>query len=424
MRRDIAKTIGNRLRSALADRSGSVALVFAICLPVLMTVTAGVIDYAMAIHQKTRLQSVVDGVTLSAAKELSLSNTNTDQVSAVIDGMVKSHFAAMRSTSNPIETKVETSITKEPLRVSVSATQEYNGPFGGAFGFDKAEINAKAVAQVIGRPNICVLVLDRSDTGVLSLEQEANVTGDNCAIYSNSTHSVGIKAKGTSRLAASTICSAGGVQDTEANFDPPPYTDCPQFDDPLEGRAAPFVSACKSAEAEVISFSRQLSPGTYCGLTITSGAEVTLSPGVYVIRDNPLVVTDGAGLTGKGVTLYFTGSGAYFDFHARSSVSLQAATTGLTSGLLIFSARSLSETNKILSENAQVMVGTIYVPGGEVYIDGSANIGTDSAYTAIVAGKLRIYGGPHVKLNTNYDETDVPVPDGIKGAGQPVSLVQ
>ena len=70
------------------------------------------------------------------------------------------------------------------------------------------------------------------------------------------------------------------------------------------------------------------------------------------------------------------------------------------------------------------MVGTIYVPTGELRVDGAANVGRKSAYTAIVAETIRIYGGPHIVLNTSYDETDVPVPDGIKGAGQPIQLVE
>ena len=96
------------------------------------------------------------------------------------------------------------------------------------------------------------------------------------------------------------------------------------------------------------------------------------------------------------------------------------------SGLLIFAARETTRGNrhKIYSENAHVMVGTVYIPTGELLVAGAANVGSDSAYTAIVAETIRLYGGPHIVLNTDFDETDVPVPDGIKGAGQPVQIVQ
>lgn len=69
-----------------------------------------------------------------------------------------------------------------------------------------------------------------------------------------------------------------------------------------------------------------------------------------------------------------------------------------------------------------MLIGTIYIPKGELRVDATSPIADESAYTAIVADKMRLYGGPHLVLNTNYDQTDVPVPAGIRGAGQPVAL--
>ena len=167
-------------------------------------------------------------------------------------------------------------------------------------------------------------------------------------------------------------------------------------------------------------------PGTYCGLIISGGAQVKLSPGIYVIKDGPLIVTGGAGNFGEGVGLFLTGQSATLALEADSTVNLEAPTTGPMAGLLVFASRSTTRGNvhKIFSENAQVMVGTVYLPTGELRVDGAAKIGGDAAYTAIVAEKVRLYGGPHIVLNSNYDETDVPVPDGIKGAGQPVQIVE
>jgi hypothetical protein len=92
----------------------------------------------------------------------------------------------------------------------------------------------------------------------------------------------------------------------------------------------------------------------------------------------------------------------------------------------VFAARAQSSgaSFQILSNDARRLVGTIYVPNGEVRVDATSPIADQSAYTAIVANKLRLYGGPHLVLNTNYDQTDVPVPEGIKGAGQPIRLVK
>ena len=70
------------------------------------------------------------------------------------------------------------------------------------------------------------------------------------------------------------------------------------------------------------------------------------------------------------------------------------------------------------------LLGTLYLSRGRLHIDANNPIADKSAYTAIVARQLSLYGGPHLVLNANYDLTNVPVPEGVRGAGQPVSLVK
>jgi len=170
-----------------------------------------------------------------------------------------------------------------------------------------------------------------------------------------------------------------------------------------------------------------LKPGTYCGgLTIRGGASVTLDPGVFAILDGPFRLEDGAAIEGEGVGLYFEGQNARLDFDNNSSVSLTAPVSGDMAGLLMFESRSQPEGNTfdLLSNHAPNLLGTIYIPKGELRVDSEATLANESAYTAIVANTMRLYGGPHLILNTNYDKTDVPVPKGIRGAGQPVALVR
>lgn len=419
--------VNSAARSFRCDRSGSIAIIFAIALPVLVGITAGAVDFAVSLNQKSRLQSVVDSAALAAARELSLSNAKTENVASVVQTMVDGYFKASYSKSNHPSLIVRTTVNTDPMEVKVTAQQKFESYFGNAFGLRSSELQANAVARVMGRPNICVLALHPSNNGTLSLEQRARVTGNDCAIYSNSTHNIGIKSKSSALLKASTICSAGGVQGGGKNFDPPPYLDCPSFEDPLASRPEPPSAGCADNKAMEVTSSQRLEPGTYCGgLVISNNASVELGPGIYSIKDGPLAVRNGATISGKGVGFFLDGASASLDFAANSAVRLEAPTSGPMTGLLIFASRSTTRgnTHTILSENAQVMVGTIYIPTGELRVDGAANVGGDSAYTAIVAETITLYGGPHIVLNTNYDQTDVPVPDGIRGAGQPVRMVE
>ena len=57
-----------------------------------------------------------------------------------------------------------------------------------------------------------------------------------------------------------------------------------------------------------------LTPGTYCGgIVIQGAAQVRLQPGVYAIKDGPLIISRSAKLTGTDVGLYFAGELATMD---------------------------------------------------------------------------------------------------------------
>lgn len=407
-----------------ADSRGSIVVAFALLLPVVVMLIGGAIDFGGAINAKFRLQSAIDKAALTAARELGLSDARRENVPEAVERMV---LASMRPSLEQANSLVlETVVRDEPLEVRVVARQTSSPTFVG-FGSSSLEFELHAVARIVGRPNICLLALEPSGVGALSLEKQARITGQNCAVFSNSTHTNSIKSKNSAILTASLICSAGGKDGLNGNFVPEPLTDCPTFDDPLADRAEPLVGACNSALPSRVNSSRSLPPGTYCGgLEISGGAEVTLEPGIYVIKNGPLLVRDDAVLKGTDVGFYLTGNDARTRFDRRSSIDLSAARSGAMAGLLFFGARNQTKnvTHEILSDDARNLLGTLYFPSGRLHVDANNPIADRSAYTAIVARMVTLYGGPHLILNANYDQTDVPVPHGIRGAAQPVKLVE
>jgi hypothetical protein len=149
-------------------------------------------------------------------------------------------------------------------------------------------------------------------------------------------------------------------------------------------------------------------------LSITASSDVTLRPGVYVIKDGPLIIESSSIVAGKGVGLFFTGTNASFTFGSSSKVDLEAPTTGPMAGLVAYQNRSCPEIDFVITSNkARKLIGTIYLPNGNLIIDANEKVADGSAYTAIVAKRLRLSKGPNLVLNTDYDQTLVPVPDGI-----------
>lgn len=404
-----------------ANDSGVIALKFALILPVLLAAFGFTIDRIRHSHAQDVVQALADSAALAAAKELSLADRKYEDLAAIVQAMAEV-YANQETSQKP---KTTTTVTSDPMEVAVTVSAEFKSMFKGVSLLSLPAVRAHAVARVVGKPNICLLGLNETDAGTISLEQQARVTGQNCAVYSNSEHTKGLKAKNSATLTASIICTRGGKDGGPGNFTPSPLVDCPSFEDPLLSRPEPVAEECDPALPTVISTSMSLDPGTYCGLELQSGADVTLRDGVFIFKDKPLVVHDGAKLHAASSSLYFSDQ-ATFTFEPRSTISLSAPSDGPMAGLLVFVSRSQQDSlrYKILSDDARVMVGTVYVPKGELIIDASNPIADQSAYTAVVADKVRIYGGPHLVLNTKYSDTDVPVPDGIRGAGQPVVLAR
>ncbi|MBU1211881.1 MAG: pilus assembly protein [Alphaproteobacteria bacterium] len=421
-----------RFRCFKSAADGTIFVKFALLMPVLLGISLSAVDYAWTLTHKSVLQEAADISALAGAKELSLSDSKKENVAAVVEAMVNRYIdvnkasLASKNTAVPI---VKASVTDSPLQVEVTITQKVDAIVGGALGLEFPDLKIRSVARVVGQPNICVLALEESANGAISLEQDARVTGRNCAVYSNSIHSRGMISKNSASLTASFICTRGGKDGGPGNFNPMPLVDCPSFEDPLSGRDEPVVTGgCVETDLVVNGGSRTLNPGTYCGgIHLTNNAAVEFRPGIYVFKNGPLLVDSGAAIEGSGVGLYFDSDvKSVLNVANDSSLSLEAPSTGAMAGMLVFVSRQQAKdtVHKLFSNNAPVLLGTIYIPTGELRVDASAPIAHDSAYTAIVASSMRLYGGPHLILNTDYGKTDVPVPKGIRGAGQPVSLVE
>ena len=78
--------------------------------------------------------------------------------------------------------------------------------------------------------------------------------------------------------------------------------------------------------------------------------------------------------------------------------------------------------HQILSDNARNLLGTIYMPQGEIIIDATKPIADKSAYTVLVVNQLHLYSGPNLVLNSDYSATDVPVPPGVGPFGAKIFL--
>ncbi len=419
------------LRRLAHDRRGGIAVSFAIALPAILAALGIATDFALMTKVRANLQSAADAAAIAGAREIPLAGTNTHQVTSAAQS-----FAAYALTGESVATKetlagsnfsVNAAVVGKFSAVKVDISENWTPFFAHVLMAGVTPITVTATASFEGSNNICVLGLEDKDRSVY-LDSNARLTGNDCGVFSNSTDSKGLEVKDGAALRASIVCSAGGTSISKsATVQPHAITDCPKVADPLAGRPAPSVGSCDHTNFVFAkNKSVTLNPGVYCGgLKLDAAANVTLKPGIYIIKDGEFRITGEATVAGEGVGFYLTGKDPKeIKFDQKTHISLAAPTSGPMAGLLLFEDRNLPKQLKhqISSDDARNLVGTIYLPVGGLIIDAKKAVADQSAYTAIIAQTIELNYGPELVLNSDYENTDVPVPAGITGSSQIVLI--
>ena len=415
---DFPKRLIGQARMFLRARSGNVAVLFSIGVPVFLLAGGGAVDYMRTVTAKSSLQALADGAALAGAQSLRLANSNATTVTQTVSGYVSSRTGGMGGT-----VASTTNLLSNNTIVSVQLTQTVPTIVAKAVGYGPVNITAKAQAKNAGNTlPLCVVGLDPSQSSTVSVDV-ATINAQGCQILSDATATDSVSATNNARINSGRLCSSGGARnDGTAIYSPAPQTDCPPLNDPLAGRAAPTVGSCLLTNL-VVTNALVLIPGTYCGgLKVTSGGSVFMLPGTYVMKDGPLTVTGGATLQGSDVSIYLANDDATLDIKNNSTINLSAPATGPMAGILIFESRNapLYRNHNFQSRNAPNMLGTIYMPRGILNIgvsggggSGGLAIGSSAAWTIIVARRLVVTDNQVLNLNTNYSATTVPPPVGL-----------
>lgn len=382
----------------------------------LMGASGLVLDYSYMSRLQTLQQDAADSAAIAAAQELGVANVNDGTLQSIATNYVTSNLGM---SSLPEDMSVTTKPTDQKDGVTVTVSHVWEPFFIHYLNKDALPIVTSATARQAREGTICMLGLDQSGDKSIYLRQKAQLDAEGCGVYSNSNHKHAIKIEDDGQLVAGVICSAGGYKGAKkASFEPEPVTDCPRIDDPLQGRPVPNIGSCDHDNYEVKSGVHTLYPGVYCkGLKIKGTARAELKPGIYIITGDKLEVTDKALLRGVGVGFYLNGDKAKLSFKKETTISLIAPETGLMAGLLMYedpkAAPKSWHKHEITSDNAGMLLGTIYLPNGTLKIDSASDIADDAAYTAIIARKIELEEGPTLHLNSDYEATNVPVPQGL-----------
>ncbi|MGI9351579.1 MAG: TadE/TadG family type IV pilus assembly protein [Rhizobiaceae bacterium] len=405
--------------------SGNVALTVALmALPLLMAGGAA-IDYTLQYNSRAALQDAVDAAALASVKELGLTSTKDENIESIAKSYVLANLAAATG-HNPDTSDITVNTTISPSRrdVTVNVAYTWQPMILHLMDSKVLPLRVRATASLAGDESICVIALDGSASGGLAMTGRSLLHANDCAIYSNSADQRGIDIITGASLASVSTYSAGGFDGPLTGYKPTPITDSPGIADPLADRTPPSYSGCDHRDLLLDDPGGEvtLEPGVYCGgIRTVSDVVVKLNPGIYIMKDGPLIISGNSSLIGENVGFYFDGKYATYDFGVSTQVTLSAPKTGKMSGILFFEARnSIADRDFVIrSMDAERFEGTVYLPRGRFVVDKASRVGQLSNWTAIIAKQIEIKKGPSLQINADYGASDIPVPNGIGPTGTP-----
>ena len=446
------------------DTHGGVLVIVALMAPVLMGLSAAAIEFGGVVKRRTELQRAADSASIAGVNQFKLANA--DDAAAIRTAQAMAQAQARSSSGGTPQIAAAVLNNHSAVQVNISETVSLS--MGRLLNMPTLDIAVRSTAKLSGTTRLCLLALDPLAPGAFHMESSAQLTATDCSLYSNSLDPAGIQGENASVAKAISTCSAGGFSGPSSNFTPPPSTGCPPMRDPLIDKQGPIPGTCidlgffanpkkfvfpiddPAYGVNIVSSTVTLNPGTYCGgLHLTKKANVTLNPGIYIMKDGPLVMDKNSSLVGTNVAFYFTGVRGGLLFDQKSSVSLTAPKDGPLAGILLFEDRLAppplppllpldgkgpakaapggivaAREYRIISDDARTLLGTIYLPVGRLIIDAAKPVADQSAYTVIIARMINLYDGPNLTLNARYGSTDVPVPKGVGPSSADTQLTQ
>ena len=181
---------------------------------------------------------------------------------------------------------------------------------------------------------------------------------------------------------------------------PAPREFCPGRPDPLASTPLPSFGACDHFNTEYWSVSQSISPGVYCGgVEINKSSNITLNPGLYVIKDGPLLIENGSTVSGTGVTIVLTGNDAYMWFSQGSTINLSAPTSGATEGILIYQDRNFDLEHNWKGDSTTYLVGVIYLPTGTLIADSGNQMTPQNSCVVLIVWDLLVTNKSSVSVD-------------------------
>lgn len=411
---------GRRRYTNRLHESGQIMIVAAVALPVLMGIGGLALDLSYLYGQRQATQLAADAAAQAGAIALAKGKT---QATAQTDAV---NYA--KSNGFAIATSNVTFPTTSQVKVAVSL--HVNPILSGVYRPTGFSSTVSAVADATDPMGISgsMWVLDPSGS---SLQTTGNGCVDvNGGIFVDSSSSTAILQGGHGgncpggevNVKGTSISEVGGVS-TASCCSPTPTKLASAVADPLANIIMPYYSnghwysgdGTQLSAGVVSNSGTTYSPGVYNTINLSTAANYTFNPGIYVIDGSGglgFSATGQATLAGKGVFFYNANSTTPascgpINIAGQGSVNLSAPTSGLYEGILIAQDRNCATAATIGGNGSITADGALYFPDALLTVAGN---GTNSA-AMVIAKDVTATGN-----GTTFDPANQSAPPNVPSA--------
>lgn len=401
------------------SEAGSVIPVAALVFPLIVGMAGVGVDVSSWMMNRRALQTVADAGALAGAWALANGGTKYDaETAALKEAQMNGYDSALGTLEIAVTTVDEISTVTVDIRESVDVW------FSSMFINKTVYASTTAAAIEVPGGGFCVLGLDQSAIGAVEASGSVVLEMPNCGIAVNSDSGSALSLSGNVSLNIGDVrivgdYSEGGSTDftyktmrTNSNPTTDPYTD-------LE---VPSFIACTSKQMKAgptqYTADATLNPGTYCGgITVTGNNTINLNPGVYIMDGGDFNVSGGGSITGLGVTIILTNSGAgsygNIDMSGNKAIHLTAPTTGSFAGIAVYQDRATpagsgNNYNKITGTVGVEIEGVVYTPARQLSFGGNGKVSAsgDPLCTKLIAQKVMFNGNPAIGSDCTGSATE------------------
>lgn len=402
-----------------SSRRGAILVAAVITFFLLVAFVGLALDTAFVRSTAQQLQAAADAAALAGTEQLDLGNDGNQYGpvrQAALDTAVANEADALGVQILPNygnaadgdvvvgvwdpEARTFTPGTAGPNAVQVRARRTADAPggpvdllFGSVFGSNQSEVSRSAIAT---RDNASgpavVLVLDpampkafdmRGTTTMLAMAGtiQVNSTNQVQALYLNGAPDV-------ARARAKAIKVTGVSQFPKGAISPVPQDGSPPVPDPLAG--LPYPDPGTMTDYGAITGPGNYLPGYYPGGIDSSGGDIYLDPGVYVLGAPTGVNLNGDALVhADGGVMLFLEQGAAFEIAGiGAGVEITAPASGTYEGVAIFGHRASTASFDISGSGTFRVRGAMYMAGGHLEMDGNV----DRQIGRIIVNSLQFRG--------------------------------